>query len=168
MFPVAGVTFGTRADAGSALRRQLRTQYASVEETHQCFFVRSIRTICKRGALWRKKGKSTMTTLLQPDIRRRRLPSGLIILIGLMVLILIGGLIFVAQAPTLTSATTAESLPAGWQRISVEPGLLETTVSATGSVEPVQQADVRFSVDGDGDTIADTARRAGRCGRCIG
>lgn len=102
-----------------------------------------------------------MATVSQPNYQRRRIPSGLIIVGGLTLVILLGGFLAVLNPPSHTAVTAAPELPTGWQSLPVVQGVLEQTVDASGSVEPARAAAVRFPIRGDvtqvlvqpGDTV---------------
>src|SRR4051812_23231426 len=78
----------------------------------------------------------------RPRLRRRTLIWGGVILALILVCAVAGVLIRSA----LSSAAAAGAT--GWQTEIVKTGPIDASVSATGSVEPRAQADLRFAVNG--------------------
>ncbi|MCG8353760.1 MAG: efflux RND transporter periplasmic adaptor subunit [Chloroflexales bacterium] len=68
----------------------------------------------------------------------------LIIISIIVVIILIGGITFALG----NAASPAAGLPTGWQTTPAERGTIDSTVSATGNVEPLAEANLSFEVNG--------------------
>lgn len=87
-----------------------------------------------------------MASVATPTSRKRsrsgRAP--LVIVAVLVVIALIGGGVFFLNQ----AAPAATGLPPGWQVVTVNTGTIDSTVSATGNVEPQARADLRFEING--------------------
>jgi HlyD family secretion protein len=82
----------------------------------------------------------------------RRLP----LIIGIVLLLAValgGGYLLLRPKPT-----TAGTLPEGWQKVSASTGTINSTVSATGNIEPAAEAQLRFAQSG---TVAEILVQAG-------
>ncbi len=78
---------------------------------------------------------------------RKRSRAGRMIFIGIGLLVIVG----LVGAAVLTLSNTRQAtpgLPTGWQVVTAQPGTIASTVSATGNVEPLAQAELRFEVSG--------------------
>lgn len=85
-----------------------------------------------------------MATVVAPR-KRERFGRRWLIIIGVLVVVIIGGIIVARGAGTAQNA--AQTLP-GWTTVAAQSGKIDATVSATGSIEPQAQAELRFTVDG--------------------
>jgi HlyD family secretion protein len=81
----------------------------------------------------------------QKSRKRSRIGRTPLIIIGIIVvIILIGGIAFALRG----GAAPTTGLPAGWQTVPAERGTIDSTVSATGNVEPLAEAKLSFEVSG--------------------
>jgi RND family efflux transporter MFP subunit len=92
------------------------------------------------------KEHTTMATIATPQKRSRSRRAPLII--GGLVVV---GLIAAAVIILLNSAAgtpTTSGPPPGWTIATVQTGTIDASISATGSVEPKAEAELRFAIDG--------------------
>jgi HlyD family secretion protein len=81
----------------------------------------------------------------QKSRKRSRIGRTPLIIIGIIVvIILIGGIAFALGG----GAAPTTGLPTGWQTVPAERGTIDSTVSATGNVEPLAEANLSFEVSG--------------------
>lgn len=86
-----------------------------------------------------------MASAETPRKRRRNGRRVAMIIGGLVILLVaIGGAIY-ALSPR---PPVAGAMPEGWKTVSVSTGTINSTVSATGNIEPKAQAELRFATSG--------------------
>ncbi len=87
-----------------------------------------------------------MATIATPQkrSRSRRVP---LIIGGLLVVGLIAAAVIVVINNVAATPTTSGP-PTGWTIATAQPGTIDASISATGSVEPKAEAALRFAVDG--------------------
>jgi multidrug efflux pump subunit AcrA (membrane-fusion protein) len=92
-----------------------------------------------------------------PPARRRRRPTRNQALVGLAVVLAAAVGVVVTLVATSGGASTTTPVSVTTQRVTVSTGNMQQTVSASGTIQPAQQADLQFAVSGQVTAVDVTA-----------